>query len=234
MNKSKTGLRGMLVLAIIAVVYNVVVFLLPFPKGAVFWLSHCFILAAIAAQIWVMQVAFHKGKDARSRFYGFPIARLGVVYLLAQFALGLIFTALATVLPVPVWLPLALYLVLLGAAAVGLIAADAARDEIERQDTALKKDVSCMRALQSRAASMVGLARDAQVREALEKLSEDLRFSDPVSGGALAEIEAGLTACVDELYQAAADGRREDALALAQKARAVLAERNRMCRLGKH
>ena len=232
MNESKTGLRGLLILAVIALVYSVAVFILPFPKGAVFWLSYLFTLAALGAQVYVMRVAFSKGRDTRSKFYGFPIARIGVTYLMAQLILGLLFMTRARI--IPVWLPLVLYIVLLGASAVGFITADVMRDEIERQDVQLKKDVASMRALQSKTASMVRLAQDDRVRRALERFSEDLRFSDPVSSESLADIEAGLAACVDELHQAVADGDHENALALVQKAETVLVERNRLCKLGKH
>lgn len=56
-----------------------------------FWLSYLFALAALGAQIYVMQVAFSKGRDTRSKFCGFPIARIGVAYLSAQFVLGPLF-----------------------------------------------------------------------------------------------------------------------------------------------
>ena len=233
MNGKKVQIRGLIILGIIAAAYSIAVFALPFPKGnAVFWLSYLFTLAALGAQVYVMRVAFSRGRDTRSRFYGFPIARVGVSYLMTQLMLGLLFMGRARI--VPVWLPVVVYTVLLGAAAIGFIAADVMRDEIERQDVKLKKDVACMRALQSKTAAMARLAQDDQVRRALERLSEDLRFSDPVSSESLADIEADLAACVDELYQAVTDGGHENTLALVQRAETILAERNRLCRLDKH
>lgn len=233
MNGKKVQIRGLIILIIIAAVYSVAVFVLPFPKeNAIFWLSYLFTLAALGAQVYVMRVAFSRGRDTRSKFYGFPIARVGVTYLMAQLILGLLFMGRARI--VPVWLPIVVYTVLLGAAAIGFIAADVMRDEIERQDVKLKKDVACMRALQSKTASMARLAQDDQVRRALERFSEDLRFSDPVSSESLADIEADLAACVDELHQAVTDGGHENTLTLVQKAETILAERNRLCKLDKH
>lgn len=98
------------------------------------WLLYIFGVITIAAQLYVLQVAFYKEMTVKSKFYGFPVANVGVIYLLAQLVLGLVFMALAKV--VPLWLPLVVYVVLLGAAAVGLfIAADAMRDEVERAVT---------------------------------------------------------------------------------------------------
>ena len=57
-------------------------------------------------------------------------AKIGAMYPAAQ--LVLVFMALGFAVTVPVWLPLVLYTVLLWVSAVGLVAADAIRDEVER------------------------------------------------------------------------------------------------------
>ena len=229
----KNTTRWWVILAVLLVVYNVIVFAVPFPKNAVFFVSWLFTLAAIGMQVYVVRTAFYRGEGVKSKFYGWPIARFGVMYLAVQLALGLVFMALGFTLAVPVWLPLVLYIILLGVLAVGLIASDAMRDEIVRQDTALKRDVTCMRTLQSKAASMIQLAHDEQTRKLLEKFAEELRFSDPVSSASLRDIEADLTACVDELHQALTDGDEASMPLLERKAVSVLMERNRLCKLNK-
>ena len=231
MKKNMT--RWWVILGAVLVVYNVIVFAVPFPKNAVFFVSWLFTLAAIGMQVYVVRTAFYRGEGVKSKFYGWPIARFGVMYLAVQLALGLVFMALGFTLAVPVWLPLVLYVALLSVSAVGLIASDAMRDEIVSQDTALKRDVTCMRTLQSKAASMIQLAHDEQTRKLLEKFAEELRFSDPVSSASLRDIEADLTACVDELHQALTDGDEASIPLLERKAVSVLMERNRLCKLNK-
>ncbi len=80
---------------------------------------------------------------------------------------------------------------------------------------------------------MIQLTQESQVRQALEKFSEDLRFSDPVSSESLEDIETDLTACVEELHQAVTDDDPDNILVLIQKAETILMERNRLCKLGK-
>ncbi len=226
----KNKVRTWIVLAIVFVVYNVIVFALPFAHTGVFWMSYAFSVVAIAAQVYVMQVAFMKEEGVKSKFYGFPLAYVGVIYLAAQLVLGLIMMALAT--KIPMWIPVILYVVLLGAAAVGFIAADAMRDEVERQDVQLKKDVSLMRGLQAKVGSLAATC-GADVREDVAKLAEALRYSDPVSHETLAEIEAELSANVNELQVAVTAGDNAAVRALCRKAGATLAERNRLCKLNK-
>lgn len=232
MMEGKTNeIRWWIGLGAVAVVYNVIAFALPFPKTAVFFLSWIFTMAALAAQIYVIRTAFFKGEGVRSKLYGFPIARVGVIYLAVQAVLGLIFMALGTV--VPIWLPLVLYVILMGAALIGLITTEGAREEVERQDKKLIKDVSRMRKFQAHTKM---LAREGQIPEAkepLRELAEAFRYSDPVSSEVLREIEDTLADDLAHLQDAVALLEKEKALELCRKTRRDLEERNQLCRLGK-
>lgn len=229
----KNIIRWCIVLTVALAVYHVVIFAVPIPRNNIFFLSWAFTLTAVGAQAYVVHVAFYRGEGVKSKFYGFPIAQIGMAYLAFQLALSMGFMVLSSVIVVPMWLPLVLYVILLGASIVGFISADAMRDEIERQDMQMKKDVQNIRMLQVKAASMVQHVQDSRVRAALEKFSEDLRYSDPVSNDALKDIEADLIASVDELQQAVLDSDNETVLALLQKAGTILTERNRWCKLEK-
>lgn len=228
----KHQIQGFIVLAVLTLVYCAVIFLVPFQRNnAIFWVSFVFTLLALEAQVYVVRTAFGGDRDAKSRFYGFPIARVGFAYLIAQVVLSVIFMALAE--NVKLWIPLLAYIVIFGAAVVGLIATNITRDEIERQDTVLKTHVSVMRSIQSKASSLPGIAQDEETRKAVAKVSEALRYSDPVSSPAISEIESDLAACVDELQKAVVDGDKASALSLAEKAGNILIERNRQCKLNK-
>lgn len=223
--------KGLLVLALLFVVYTLIVLAVPFAKGGMFWLTYLFTAVAFGVQAYVFKLSFEKEAGAKSKFYGFPIARVGVLYLAVQIVLGLVFMALAAV--VPVWVGLVLYLALLVVVAVGVIATDSIHDEVERQDTQLKKDVATMRALQSKATALPARCEDAAAKAALEKLAEEFRYSDPVSAPALVEIESNLTAALDELETAVVDADNAVILDLCKKILAALGERNRLCKLNK-
>ena len=223
--------KGLVVLVLLFVVYTLIVLAVPFAKGGMFWLTYLFTAAAFGVQVYVFKLSFEKEAGAKSKFYGFPIARVGVLYLAVQLVLGLVFMALAAV--APVWLALVLYLALLAAAAVGVIATDSIRDEVERQDAQLKKDVATMRALQSKAAALPARCEDAEAKSALEKLAEEFRYSDPVSAPALTDLETDMAATMEELSAAVTDGDNAAVLALSKKISATLAERNRLCKLNK-
>ena len=227
----KNAIRWWVVLGVVLVVYNVLAFALPFPKTAVFAVSYLFTTIAILAQIYVIRTAFYRGEGVKSKFYGFPIAKLGVIYLAVQLIAGLVFMALGLI--VPVWLPLALYVVLLGIAAAGFVAADAVRDEVVRQEVKLEKDVSRMREFQAKGRALVALNQVPEAARPLEKLAEDLRFSDPVSSEALTEIEDQLAECLAQLQEAVSAQKTEQILSVCREAERILAERNQLCKLSK-
>lgn len=227
----KNSVRWWIALVVLWVIYNVIVFALPFQKTPIFFISYLFTLAAIGVQVYVIRTAFYKGLGVKSKFFGFPIARIGVLYLIAQLVLGMIFMGLGTAIPARV--PLVLFILLLGISIVSFISADAIRDEIGRQDMKLQKDVSCMRALQSKATTIIGQTQDQELLQEAQKFFEALRYSDPVSGEAIQEIERELTICVDEIQTAVADGDQDGASALLKRADTLLSERNRLCKLNK-
>ena len=227
---SKNKLRFYVAIAFIFVVLTVIAFALPLAKTATFWISYIFAVIALAVQIYAYPKAF-EGESVKSKFYGFPIARITTIYLIAQLVLSLI--CMLAGKWVPVWIPLILSVVMLGAAAVGFIAAEGMRDEVERQDVVHKANVGTMRALQSKAVFITNQCEDASTKKALDAFAEALRFSDPVSSDALADIEENLTGLVEELGNAVLDKDYSAAQSLCTKASTILADRNRMCKLNK-
>jgi len=224
----KDMIRGGIILAVLLIVYHLIAFLIPFAKTAVFWLSYVFTLIAFAVAVGAIYIAFAKRPDAKSKFYGFPIAKIGVIYWLAQVVLGILFMALG--LWAPWWLAVILYAATFGAAVIGLVSADAVVEEIHMQDEKLQKNVSVMRSLQSKVNQMAAQTGNAEIKA----LAEEFRYSDPVSNDAIAEAEADLSASVDELQAAIVDGDNAVTLQLCRKVSALLSERNRLCKLNKN
>lgn len=228
MTKNKT--RFYIVLAILFAVFTVIAIALPLAKAATFWISYIFAVIALAVQIYAFPKAF-AGESVKSKFYGFPIARVTTIYLVAQLVLSLIFMIAGKW--VPVWIPVILFALMLGAAAIGFVAAEGIRDEVERQDVVHKTNVGTMRALQSKAVFIAGQCEDAETKKALDAFAEALRFSDPVSSDALKDIEENLTGLVEELGNAVLDKDYSATRTLCAKASSLLADRNRMCKLNK-
>ena len=227
----KDMIRWGIGLGVLLVLYILVAFLIPFVHTATFWVSLVFTLIAFGVVGASFYIAFIKNPDAKSRFYGFPIAKIGAIYGLVQLIAGMLFMALAAL--VPAWVAVLVYAIALGAAVIGLISAEAVAEEIHNQDAKLKKDVTLMRSLQSKLNQMAAQCDNPDAAAEVKRFAEEMRYSDPVSSEALADIEADLAAAVDELQSAAVDGDSASVKQLCRKASGILAERNRLCKLNK-
>ena len=224
-------IRWTIGLGVLLVLYLLIAFLIPFVHTATFWVSLLFTLVAFGVVASAFYIAFIKEPDVRSRFYGFPIAKIGAIYGLVQLIAGLVFMSLAVW--VPAWVAILVYAIALGAAVIGLISAEAVVEEIRVQDVKLKKDVTLMRGFQSKVNQMASQCDNTDAAIAVKQFAEEMRYSDLVSSEALAEIEADLSAAVDELQAAIVDGDSAATKQLCRKASAILAERNRLCKLNK-
>ena len=133
MDGKKNMIGAIVAMALVLLLYCVLAFMMPFPRGTVFWLSFAFTVVALLAQIWVLYASFARGEGARSRFFGIPLAKVGLTYLVAQLIAGFVCMAMGTLLPV--WVTVVLLILILGAAAVGLIPEDGQGDEAVREET---------------------------------------------------------------------------------------------------
>lgn len=224
----KDTIRAIVVAVVALVIYNLITFVIPFEHTAAFWISYGFTLVAFAVVAASIYIAFIKNPDSKSKFYGFPIARLGVIYGVAQLVVSLAVMALAAI--IPWWIAVLVYAIGLGAAVIGLIGVEAVVDQIQTQDVKLKDNTIIMRTLQSKISQIASQTDDA----AIKALAEEFRYSDPVSNDTIAEAEADLAAIVDQLQAAFVDGDNDAMAQLCRKATALLAERNRLCKLNKN
>lgn len=216
---------------LVLVVFSVMAFVIPFAHTATFWVGYGFGVLAILYQLYIFKLSFSAGSDAKSRFYGFPIARIGVYYLIVQLIASVIEMALAKLLPV--WVPVVVNLLLLAVALIGCITVDTMRDEIIRQDEALKKDVSNMREMQSLSASLVTQYSETGLKRTLEKIADEFRFSDPVSSESTLELEEDMRSQLGNIQQAIIDRDFNGAQKLCRELSGSLAERNRICSISK-
>ena len=186
---------------VLLIAYNLAAFMIPCLKTPVFWISWGFTLLSFAVAGYAVYTSLIQKTDVKSRFYGFPIARIGVIYLIAQVVIGGVFMSFGDV--ISWWLPVVLFAAGFAVAVIGLVSADAVVDQIQEMDEKLKRDVSVMRSLQSKVGAM-SASCEGEAAAAVQALAEELRYSDPVSSETIAEADAELSAAIDAVQAAIA------------------------------
>lgn len=215
--KKKNGL-GYAVLGILFVLFNTIAFVIPTDKTPTFWIAYAFTVIAFAAQIGVWKPAFGNADTPKSRFFGIPVIHIGIVYLIAQLIAFAVFMVVPTL---PAWIAVVASVLLLGISAVCLIATETGRDEIKRVEEKVQRKVFYIKALQTDIEILAEQEEDGDIKTALAKLVDTIRFSDPMSSETLADIETQISDKVAKLKNT------DNKAVIIEELNLLLAERNR-------
>ena len=222
------------VYAIAAVIYILAFAVVPFPKNsAAAWISFLFTVLAFGASFYITQKAFYGDAPIVSKVYGYPIFRIGIIYLAVQVVFSLIILTIGFFAKVSYWIALLPSVVFLGLAAIGFIAADNARDMVEEIDEESKIAVKAVEMFNADIAGIIDLCENAEVKKELETLAENLRFSDPVSGKATKNIEITISEDISELRDMITSGNSDKITVKIKEIKNLLNERNRICKTNK-
>ena len=219
----KNSTKGYVILGILFTLISVIAFVVPTVKTATFWIAYVFITVAFAAQIVIWKTALGKEGTLKSKFLGFPVVHIGIVYAIIQTVAFAVFLFVPTL---PVWSAIVVCSVIAGISAVCMISADAGRDEIERVEAKVQEKTFYIKQLQADVELLVISETDTATKSALMQLAEKIRYSDPMSDEQLAAIEDRITEKIAEL-KASTDKAKINEL------NSLLDERNRKIKIFK-
>ena len=170
-----------LVLAIVFFVYSVVVFVVPFEKTSVFWISYVFAVIAMGFQIPLWNRALG-GNELKSKFLGFPVLHIGIIYLIIQLTLSL---AMMSTPGIPTWITIVVDIVILAAACVCIISGDVARATIEETEAKVQPKVAYIKTLKANVDVLISQESNPEIKKELTSLADIIRYSEPMSNSAL-------------------------------------------------
>jgi len=226
--------KSVIVIYVIVLFVYVFTFLIvPFHKAVASWIAFVFTIVALISSLLISSIAFKSRETVISQIYGLPIFRVGVIYVITQFIIGVIICSIATFVAVPYWLVLLLSVILLGVALIGVIVTDNTRDMIEVIDESVKIETKNVTYFQINIAGIVDNCKNYDVKSELETLNNLFKFSDPVTNEATKEIEETIKVMIDKLKVLVADGSTEDIKLLIEELTNTLNQRNRICKANK-
>lgn len=229
MNKKQKSFVA--IFAIAFVLYNVLFFVIPIRKIAASWVMYVFSLIAIIVSAGITAYAFGKEDgNLKSKIYGYPIFKIGMLYVAAQLIIGAIVGILGAFVNVPAWISVVLSVVLLGLTLSGVIATDNIRDVIEEQEEAVERQTKTVTYFKINIESVIDFCEDEDLRKKLVNLSEKIKYSDPVSCDELKAIEQKITDEIDDLKTLIGSD-LEEATKKIVYIENLLADRNRRCKM---
>lgn len=218
------------ILAVIAATFNAVVFLLPLPRTEIFWISYGFFMLAVGLQLGISVFLWERVKSYTGRFLSIPVIRIGISHLILQLGSFVYFVGYFPA-EGPLYIPRIANIVLLAIFLVRFIAIDASRQEISRIDKKLQPKVSYIKELQVEVEIVMQRVDDGEAKKRLKKLSEIIKYSDPMSGESLSLVEAKIANKAAELSDLASGGQIDKLGELCEGIEQLLDERNRKCKL---
>lgn len=218
----KNSSKGYFILGILFILVGVIAFAVPTAKTAAFWISYAFTVVAFAAQIIIWNAALGRSESLKSKFLGFSVVHIGIVYLVVQIIALIIFLSIPTL---PIWSAVVACAVIAGISAVCMIASDVGRGEINRVSAKVQEKTFYIRELQADVEMLEEQEQNPEIKISLTKLAEKIRYSDPMSNVALADLEDRIREKVTALRTA------DHKLEIIAELDLLLAERNRKAKI---
>lgn len=228
-NKAKNTVAFGLIYVILLGVFNLLVFTISKSRNDVFWLSYGFMTLAFVVQIVSMFMSF-KSADVETAFFGIPLASFSVFYLCAELVIGALFMifqmasfTLALVIQV---LVLAVFLII---AIISLLS----RDTVQQISDNVKEHVSNLKSVLVDIEMLMDGCTDPELKASLRKLSETVKYSDPISNEAVADVEQRIMRKISELRINIDDNQIADAKQSCADLERLYVERNKKLAISK-
>lgn len=223
MSKKKVTGLSLAVFGVIFLVYNLFVFLFMHPVTPVFWISYGFMILAFVLQIVGMYLSF-KEFNVQAVFFGIPLSQFTLFYFFAELFMSLVFMIFQSVpWKIPVFLQILLLAVYAVVAILSVFARDAAvasSDKIKQQATAMRMNTVDIEMLRDS-------VKDPELKTQLGRLAEAVKYSDPMTTDAVADVDARIHQETFALQTYCEDGDLENARTSCAKLQRLYVERNK-------
>ena len=194
--------------ALLFVLFNLLVFVPPrfvgeYDKfGGAFFAGYVGITVAFVGQLICAHFAL-KAENAQKLFYNLPLVTVSYTGLVLTLVCG----GLCMVVPdLPNWVGALVCLLILVFCALALIKAAAAAELVADVDEKVSTQTQFIKNLTVDAETLCARAQSDEAKAACKKVYEAIRYSDPMSAPALADIEAKITAQMQTFTAAVASG----------------------------
>lgn len=188
---------------------------------APFWLNLTLVVLGLALALVMMQLAEKRGTSPDARFLGLPLLYSGVKY----FALLLLWAAACLAFGWTAVLQNAVGLGLVVLGAIECILTLHAAERARLVETQIQEKTTFMQDCRKKAGALQAHADTQPMKDVCARVSEALRYCDPVSGAELDSVEADVSAALHRLSRAVDTGDEAEAEKQAETILRLLDER---------
>lgn len=242
-NKKSMKIRSIIscvVLAMFFMVYNISFFLFfgytiyltkigeifPLNYGVSYWSSYAFVILAFVVVGVTLLVTLLMKSELKDAFLRLPIFIHSIAFFIFELIVSSVFMAL-NLLWFDLWfISITVQLVLLAIHIAVIISSFFVKSHIKKVDDKVKDKTNFIRLLKVDVDLIAEMATDNEVREAYIGLSDQVRYSDPMSHESLFELEKQILECLSLAKRCVEQGKSDAALKNCEIASRLLFERN--------
>lgn len=187
---------GLIIWSLTFLLINIFAFSIPIDKTTVFWIAYIFTVIAFAIQLIIWNLAFRQSKVLKSKFLGFPIVYVGIVYLIIQLIAFGVFLLFQSIAP---WITFTTCVAILFISCIFLVATEMGRKKVSHVELHVERKVSTTKRMQADIELIAEKQTDIVMKNRLESLAEKIKYSDPMSDDSLTSIEDEINSKITEL-----------------------------------
>lgn len=232
---NKNFKKYIFVTLIICAIYSCLSFIVPFPhkSQAIFWISYIFGFLSIAVQPLIAIYGFKNSETLKSKLYGWPIIKLGYVYLIVQLSITLVSYIVDAFVEIPLWILLIINIIIICLTLIGLVINESYKDAIENIEINAPITTKFINDLKIDSKMLAKKDVPLELKEQLNKLADEIRYSDPVSTKQLTEIEDEINRKFIQLKEIIIIDKQFDAKEQIDNLILLIKERNKIAKANK-
>ncbi|MBR4343519.1 MAG: hypothetical protein IKP88_12600 [Lachnospiraceae bacterium] len=225
MDKSKKyGVMISIIFLIVLIVYSVMVFLIFDNFNSVFWISYMFMIFAYLIHIACVFL-INKNRSVNAAFFGIPLWSFSIYFVCAEFFCSFVFMIFRNSINagVAIVIQSLLLCVFIIVAIISLMG----REMVSDVDNKIKDNVSFISGLNIDVEMLIEQCNDIETTQSLKKLSETIKYSDPMSNSVVSTQDQMLMRYMPELKMTFESGDMAQVREISKKMNLLLIERNK-------
>jgi hypothetical protein len=226
------GIVSLIVGAILLVLYNVCVFvsneaITDLYNGPAFWISYAMMMIAFFAVIAVFLITLFVKAEPKDAVLRMPIFYHAIIYFCLELVVSSAFIRIDVFVSTRYWVvALLVQLIMLSLFIVIIITSFFVKNHVQTLDNKVKDKTNFIKLLKVDVDMIAEMSADPEVRKAYLDLSEQVRYSDPMSHESLFELEKQILECLSFAKRAVELEKNDAALQNCYIASRLLFERN--------
>ena len=213
--------------------FNVVTFVTPNEVDGVskfdglFWVAYVFITLTFIAQLVAVYLTT-RADSLQKTFYNLSLLQVSVASLVVNVLAGGLCMA---IVKIPSWIGIIVCCLVLAVTIWSYVKAVVAIDTVAAVDKKIKVKTMFIKLLTADAESLKATAEGDALKVLANKVYEAVRYSDPMSDEALADVENRISEAFALFADAVKGGKQDEAADGAKKLCDLISERNAKCKI---